>query len=72
MKKMMKYTLRAILAILGFSAFCILMGEPSELLSFSSVIIMKAAALAVMLGAIKGWMLTLTERERRELENEEV
>lgn len=72
MKKMFKYAIRTILAILGFSAFCVLMGEPTEELSRSYVIMMKAAALAVVLGAIKGWMLTLTERERRELEDERV
>lgn len=72
MKKMMKYTLRAILAIVSMTAFCVLVGEPTEELSMSYVIMMKASALAVMLGAIKGWMLTLTERERRELEDESI
>lgn len=68
----MKRVIRTILAILGFAAFLVLVGEPTEELSMSYVIMMKAAALAVMLGAIKGWMLTLTERERRELEDERV
>jgi hypothetical protein len=72
MKKTIRYTIRTILAILGFTAFLVLIGEPTESLSRLEVIIMKAAALAVMLGAIKGWMLTLTERERRELEDERV
>lgn len=72
MKKMFKYAIRTILAILGVSAFLVLVGEPTEELSMSYVIMMKAAALAVMLGAIKFWMLTLTERERRELDNEQV
>lgn len=70
MKKTIKYTLRAILAILGFTAFCVLVGEPTESLSRWEVIIMKATALAVMLGAVKVWSLTLTERERRDLEDE--
>ena len=66
----MKTVIRTILAILGFTAFLVLVGEPSEELSMSYVIMMKAAALAVMLGAVKGYMLTLTEQERRELEGE--
>ena len=66
----MKRAIRTILAILGFTAFLILVGEPTEGLSVSYVIMMKASALAVMLGAIKVWSLTLTERERRELEEE--
>lgn len=70
MKKMMKCTLRAILAITGITCFCVLMGEPIESLSCSEVVMIKASALAVMLGAIKIWCLTLTERERRELEEE--
>ena len=72
MKRAIKFTVRAILAILGVTAFCVLLGEPTESLSMSDVIMMKAAALAVMVGAFKVWMLTLTERERRELEDERV
>ena len=72
MKKMMKYTLRAILAIVAMTSFCVLLGEPTESLSNWEVIIMNAAALAVMFVAIKVYMLTLTERERRELEDEQV
>lgn len=71
MKKTMKYTIRTILAILGFTAFFVLVGEPTEEMSMSYVITVKAAALVVMLGAIKVWALTLTERERRELEEEQ-
>lgn len=68
----MKTTIRTILGIIGVTAFCVLVGEPSESLSMSYVIMIKAAALAVMLGAFKGWMLTLSERERRELEDESI
>jgi hypothetical protein len=72
MKKIMKYSVRTILAILGMTAVCVVLGEPNEALSRWEVVAMKSVALAVMLGAIKGWMLTLTERERRELEDERV
>ena len=66
----MKRVIRTILAILGYTAFLIFVGEPSEELSMSYVIMMKAAAFAVMLGDIKGYLLTLTEQERSELEDE--
>lgn len=66
----MKIVIRTILAILGFAAFLIFVGEPTADMSIGYVIKMKAAALAVMLGAVKGYLLTLTERERRELEDE--
>ena len=46
------------------------MGEPTAEMSIGYVITMKAAALAVMLGAVKVYLLTLTEQERRELEDE--
>jgi hypothetical protein len=72
MKKMMKYTLRAILAIVSMTAFCVLVGEPTESLSRGGVIMMKAAAIAAMFGSFKIYLLTLTERERRELEDERV
>lgn len=67
----MKTVIRTILAILGFTAFLVLVGEPSEEMSMGYVIMMKAAALVVMLGAVKGYLLTLTEQERRELEGEQ-
>lgn len=72
MKKMMKYTLRAILAIVSMTAFCVLVGEPTEEMSMSYVITMKAAALAAVFGSFEIYLLTLTERERRELDNEQV
>lgn len=61
----MKRVIRTILAILGYTAFLVFVGEPTGEMSMSYVIMMKAAAFAVMLGAIKGYLLTLTERERR-------
>lgn len=66
----MKIVIRTILAILGFIAFLIFVGEPTVEMSIGYVIKMKAASLAVMLGAVKGYLLTLTERERHELEDE--
>ena len=66
----MKRVIRTILAILGFAAFLVFVGEPTAEMSIGYVIKMKAAALAVMLGAVKVYLLTLTEQERRELEDE--
>lgn len=72
MKKTIKYTIRTILAILGFAAVCVLMGEPTESLSVSEVILHKALSIIVIVVAVKVYLLTLTERERRELEDEQV
>lgn len=72
MKKMMKYTLRAIVAIVAMTAFCVLVGEPTESLSMSETILYKALSLGTLVGAFKVYLLTLTERERRELEDERV
>jgi hypothetical protein len=70
MKKAIKCTVRTILAILGFTAFLVLVGEPTEELSMSEVILYKALSLIAIVGAFKVYLLTLTERERRELEDE--
>lgn len=72
MKKMMKYTLRAIVAIVAMTSFCVLVGEPTESLSMSETILYKALSLGALVGAFKVYLLTLTERERRELEDERV
>jgi hypothetical protein len=70
MKKMMKYTLRAILAIVAMTAFCVLVGEPTDELSMSEAILYKLLSLGTLVGAFKVYLLTLSERERRELEDE--
>ena len=72
MKKMMKYTLRAIVSIVAMTSFCVLVGEPTESLSMSETILYKALSLGALVGAFKVYLLTLTERERRELEDERV
>lgn len=70
MKKMMKYTLRAILAIVAMTAFCVLVGEPTEAVGLGKAMLMKVVSIAVMAVVAKIWVLTLSERERRELEDE--
>ena len=72
MKTTIKYTVRAIMAILGIAAFFVFVGEPTDSLSLSDVIVLKALALGTLVGAFKGWKLTLSEKERRELEDEQV
>ena len=72
MKTTIKYTVRAIMAILGIAAFIVFVGEPTDSLSLSDVIILKALALGTLVGVFKGWKLTLSEKERRELEDEQV
>lgn len=68
MKTTIKYIFRALLFLLGLTAFCVLVGEPTESLTFSEVIIFKALALGTFVGVVKVYLLTLTEEEREELE----
>jgi hypothetical protein len=72
MKKTIKYVIRTILAILGFTAVCVLMGEPTESLSVSEVILHKALSLVVIVVAFKLYLLTLSKQERSELDDEQV
>ena len=72
MKKTIKYTLRTIMAILGVTAFIVFVSEPTESQSLTDVIFIKALALGTLVGAFKGWTLTLSEKERRELEDESI
>jgi hypothetical protein len=45
-------------------------GEPTEELSMSEAILYKLLSLGTLVGAFKVYLLTLSERERRELEDE--
>ena len=53
MKTSIKYTVRAIMAILGIAAFFVFVGEPNDSLSLSDVILIKALALGTLVGAFK-------------------
>lgn len=68
----MKYVVRTICAIVGFLAFMILIGEPTEEVTMLRCILMKAASLLVLWGVFKAYMCTLSEQERKELEDERV
>ena len=68
----MKYDVRTICAIVGFFAFMILVGEPTEEVTMMKCILMKAASIVVMWGVFKAYMCTLSEKERKELEDERV
>ena len=68
----MKYVVRTICAIVGFFAFMILVGEPTEEVTMMKCILMKAASIVVMWGVFKAYMCTLSEQERKELEDERV
>ena len=70
--KTIKYIVRAIYALVGITAFILLMGEPTEEITLANCILIKAASLLALQGAFKGYMCTLSETERKELENERV
>lgn len=64
--------MRAICALLGMIAFLVLVGEPTDEVTLSECIFMKIVSLVIMWGAFKVYVCTLSERERRELEDEQV
>ena len=68
----MRYIIRIICAIVGMAAFLLVAGEPTEEVSMVECMIIKAVALLALWGVFKGYMRTLTEDERREIEEENV
>ena len=72
MKTTVKYIMRAICALLGMIAFLVLVGEPTDEVTLSECIFMKIVSLVIMWGAFKVYVCTLSERERRELEDEQI
>lgn len=72
MKTTIKYIIRAICALVGMTAFILLVGEPTEKITLANCIVIKAVSLLALWGVFKGYMCTLTESERKELENERV
>ena len=68
----MRYIIRVVCAIVGFFAFLLVAGEPTEEVSMVECIIIKAVALLALWGMFKVYMCTLTEDERKEIEDERV
>ena len=72
MKTTIKYIIRAICALVGMVAFVLLMGEPTEEITLANCIVIKAVSLFALWGVFKGYMCTLSDAEREELEDERV
>lgn len=72
MKTTIKHIIRAICALVGMTAFILLMGEPTEEITLANCIVIKAVSLLALWGVYKGYMCTLSESERKELESERV
>lgn len=70
--KIMKYLLKAVCFIVAMTAFCILLGEPAEELKFTDVVVIKSISLLALWGVFKAYMCTLSDKERKELEDERV
>ena len=68
----MKMIVRTICAIVGFVSILILVGEPTELVTTTECILMKAGSLLGIWVAFKVFVRTLSEEERREIEDERV
>ena len=54
------------------AAFILLIGEPANDMALADVIIIKAVSGLALWGVFKAYMCTLSEQERRELEDERV
>ena len=72
MRTIIMYVFKGILFLIGMVAFCVLLGEPNDAMSLCDVIVIKAIAFLAVLGAYKGYMLTLSKREREDIMNGEV
>lgn len=68
----MKMIVRTICAIVGFFSFLLLVGEPTDEVTFTECVLFKLGSLLGLWAAFKVYMCTLSERERKELEDEEV
>lgn len=65
----MKMIVRTICAIIGFFSFLLLVGEPTDEVTMTECILMKAGSLLGIWAAFKVYVRTLSEAERRELED---
>ena len=72
MKTTLNYIIRAICALVGMVAFVLLIGEPTEDITLVNCIIIKAVSLLALWGVFKAYMCTLSESERKEIEDERV
>ena len=70
MRTIIMCMLKGVLFIVAMLAICVLFGEPNDAMSLNDVIVIKAIAFLAMVGAFKGYMLTLSKRELEELTNE--
>ena len=63
---------RTVLFICGMFNLFFLFGEPRGVMSIFDVLLVKGSALLGLVLVFKGYMLTLSKREREEMMNEEV
>lgn len=72
MRTTIKYLGRTVLFICGMLDLCFLLGEPHEAMGIFDVLLVKGSALLGLVLVFKGYMMTLSKREREEIMNEEV
>lgn len=72
MRTITKYLGRTVLFICGMFDLFFLFGEPHEVMSIFDVLLVKGSALLGLVLVFKGYMLTLSKREREDMTNEEV
>ena len=68
----MKTIVRAICFLIGMFAFCVLLGEPAEYMTCADVLIIKSISALAIWGVFRAYMCTLSEKERKKIEDERV
>ena len=64
----MKKIVRTICAIVGFFSFLLLVGEPTDEVTMTECILMKAGSLLGLWAAFRVYVRTLSEEERRKID----
>lgn len=73
MNKILTYAMRTILLIAGLLSFCVLMGEPmTGEIDWMNFLVWKGLSALGVIVCIKAYLLTLSDEEREEIENERV
>lgn len=73
MRAVLTYAMRTILLIAGLMSFCVLMGEPmSNEIDWLNFLVWKGLSALGVVICIKAYLLTLSDKERKEIENERV
>lgn len=72
MRTIIMYVLKGILFLVGMTAVCVLLGEPSDKIDLMDLIVIKAISVGVLFGVVLCWLRTMGKKEYEDIMNEEV